>query len=281
MNNYEKKAVFNFALNIFLVLIITILLSFFIDIYVDSLNVKVVIYSLLIVTFFFVSYFLAKYFLNPMFETKRVLEILLKDTLHELNIPLSVIEANLQMLRRGELDEKKVKRFRRIELACRDLERLYKDMDYYIKREVRRDIKEEFDLLSTLKVEIEKFAFESAPIKIITPLSETIYADKQGFRKVLSNLLSNAIKYNKNSNSIFIEYKNKRLSIIDSGIGMNEAEVFKIFDRYYQEDSSKEGFGIGLSIVKAYCDEQKIFINISSKKNEGTVVSLDLKNIIV
>lgn len=41
----------------------------------------------------------------------------------------------------------------------------------------------------------------------------------------------------------------------------------------------KKGAGIGLSIVKAYCDEEKIFINIYSKKDIGTKVTLDLKNI--
>ena len=281
MNSYEKRLTLNFALNIFLLLIIAVLLSFFIDIYISDINVKVVFYTLLIGLFLFVSIFLAKYFLTPMFETKRLLELLLKDTLHELNIPLSVIQANLQMLRRGELDQKRLKRIHRIELAGEDLKRLYRDMDYYIKKEVRSDVREEFLLENLIETEIEKFQFEKETIEYQAEQSVTLKADRYGFSRVISNLLSNAIKYNKDINPIVIEYKDKRLSIKDSGIGMNESEVFKIFDRYYQEDSTKDGFGIGLSIVKAYCDEQKIFINISSKLGIGTTVSLDLKEIVI
>jgi signal transduction histidine kinase len=243
---------------------------------------KFSIYLILFIAFGFVCYFLAKHFLTPLAKTKFLLELLLKDTLHELNIPLSVIQANLQMLKRGELDVKRLKRFSRIELACDDLKRLYKDMDYYIKREVRQDIDEIFDLKELIEQEIEKFKEQKTKIILVfdNDKNDKFYADKHGFQKVFTNILSNALKYNKENNDIVIKYKDKRLSIADSGIGMSEQEVFRIFDRYYRLDSEKEGYGIGLSIVKAYCDEKKIFINIISKPQIGTKVTLDLKNIL-
>jgi len=107
-----------------------------------------------------------------------------------------------------------------------------------------------------------------------------LFADKHGFAKVISNLLSNAMKYNHDNADIHIYQKENQLIIKDDGVGMSEAELFLVFDRYYQVDSSKDGHGIGLSIVKAYCDDFKILMSIRSKKGEGTMVTLDISNLI-
>lgn len=262
----------------FLLVLIAMLLHFLVQVHVPSFQIRIFLYILLSIAFFFVSFLVAKHFLRPMFQTKRILELLIKDTLHELNIPLSVIQANLQMLRNAQTDSKKLKRYSRIELACDDLKRLYQDLDYYIKREVMYDLVENFNLLSFIQNEVEKQGFQNFVINI--PQDILLYVDKRGFSKVVGNLLSNAVKYNKDNNAIIIEFKDSRLSFEDKGIGMSEAEVFKVFDRYYQANDENKGYGIGLSIVKAFCDEQKIYINISSKLNVGTTISLDLKNIL-
>ena len=51
-----------------------------------------------------------------------------------------------------------------------------------------------------------------------------------------------------------------------------------IFEKYFQEDSSKDGFGLGLSIVKEFCDKNKIAIKINTT-DDGNIFCLDLKNI--
>lgn len=185
------------------------------------------------------------------------------------------------MLHLGEKNDKKIKRLQRIGTACVDLDRLYNDMDYYIKREVKLDLKEDFDIKEVVDQEIEKVNAQDLHVKIESCVhSLHVKADKHGFSKILSNLLDNAIKYTKDDKNIEIELKNAKLTITDNGIGMDQSELFKVFDRYYQSNSEKKGSGIGLSIVKAYCDEEKIFININSKKGNGTKVTLDLKNIL-
>lgn len=278
MNKFEKKNTFVFTFNIFLLILIGILLAFLIHVHIDSLHVKIFSYFLLCLILVFITFLVAQHFLQPMFRTKRILELLIKDTLHELNIPLSVIGANLQMLKRGELDPKRIKRFHRINLACEDLKRLYQDLDYYIKREVMYDLVEDFDLLSFIELEVQKQDFQNFVLHIDEEI--ILHVDKRGFSKVIGNLLSNAIKYNKDNNDIIIEFKDNRLSIQDNGIGMSETQVFQVFDRYYQANKSNAGYGIGLSIVKAFCDEQKIYLNISSKLGVGTTITLDLKNIL-
>ncbi|MDB2405638.1 ATP-binding protein, partial [Arcobacteraceae bacterium] len=103
--------------------------------------------------------------------------------------------------------------------------------------------------------------------------------DKNGFEKTLDNLISNAIKYNKPDGTITISIDNGILQVEDTGIGIDTKNLFHIFDKYYQENSLSTGIGLGLNMVKAYCDKYKINIKIDSKLDEGTVFHLDLKGV--
>jgi len=67
--------------------------------------------------------------------------------------------------------------------------------------------------------------------------------------------------------------------IIDEGIGMDETQLLRVYERYYQSDNKQEGEGIGLALVKAYCDDEGIEIQIQSEKGIGTSVSLNLEKV--
>jgi signal transduction histidine kinase len=232
---------------------------------------------ILLVTSLLIGYLIVSYTLSSLFKTNRFLDILLKDTLHELNIPLSVINANLQMLQADEQDVKKLKRLERIELASKDLYALYKEVDYYIKKEIQEDVREKFYLDELVKTVVQKQKEMANGVDIFyNVLHVELFADKHGLAKVISNLVHNALKYNQNHNPLHIFQEEDTLIIKDQGIGMSEAELFLAFNRYYQVDTTKEGYGIGLSLVKAYCDEFKIAMRINSQKNVGTEVILDI-----
>jgi len=109
----------------------------------------------------------------------------------------------------------------------------------------------------------------------LTPIMIT--ADKSGFEKIIDNLLSNALKYNKKGGFVRFYIADKKLFIQDSGQGIDSKNLFIIFDKSYQENPSTKGFGIGLSIVKSYCDKEKIDIKIETKKGEGTTIMIDLQ----
>ena len=236
---------------------------------------------ILLTTSIIIGYLIVSYTLSSLFKTNRFLDILLKDTLHELNIPLSVINANLQMLQADEEDIKKLKRLGRIELASKDLYALYKEVDYYIKKEIQEDVRESFyldDLIASVVQKQKEMADGVAILYDVLHLE--LFADKHGFAKVVSNLVHNALKYNQNHQPIHVYQEGNTLIIKDQGVGMSEAELFLAFDRYYQADTSKEGYGIGLSLVKAYCDEFKIVMRINSQKNIGTEVLLDIAHLL-
>ncbi len=219
-------------------------------------------------------------FLNPIFQTNKFLDRLLKDTLHELNIPVATIKANAQMIKLSPNSPKNMKRIDRIEKATDDLLILYKGMDYYIKSEIKQVNKEKFNLKEVCQASIKKFEEISSSIKIKSDLEEVfVVADKIGFCKILDNLILNAIKYNKPGGYVKVILKEDYLIVEDNGIGMSSSEVFRIFDRHYQANHNQSGYGIGLSIVKSYCDKERIYINIDSQKEVGSKFKLNLKNI--
>ncbi len=222
------------------------------------------------------GYILSKVALEPLFITNDLLDKLLKDTLHELNIPLSTIFANVSMLKRKEADPKKVTRLARIEKAAENLGELYEDLDYFIKKEIGTVERERFALDDIVRRSIQKMDDIKGDISIqYQPNGLRVTADRRGCQKCVDNLLSNAIKYNKPDGSVEIFAEEGWLVVRDSGIGMDETTLFHIFDRYYQSDLSASGYGIGLHIVKTFCDEHGIEIKITSKPGEGTTFRLD------
>lgn len=226
------------------------------------------------------GYIIATHLLAPKVQLDENLSHLSSEILHELNIPLSTIKANTTLLKKRMEDEKSLQRIERIDASSVRLERLYKELVYSIKKEIHPIEKEIFSLSTLLEERIEVFqAFGRHHFSLET-IDKTLCADKIGFEKMIDNLFMNAMKYSDKNSIIEISVDGDILSISDSGIGMDETQLLRVYERYYQGDSKKEGEGIGLAFVKAYCDEEDIAVQIYSKKDMGTKVSLDLFKIL-
>ena len=105
-------------------------------------------------------------------------------------------------------------------------------------------------------------------------------ADKNKLMQVVLNLLDNAVKFTAERGEIIVEaaYKNENdieVSIKDNGIGIPADKIPKIFDRFYQIDSSTTrrygGLGIGLALCKNIIDMHKGVITVASEENKGSV----------
>ena len=245
----------------------------------SEIDFMVTVFLLLSLSFSF-GYVLNAYILSQKFQIDENLLHLTKEILHELNIPLSTIQANSRLLKRTLKDnEKGLKRLERIDDSSKRLERLYMELIYSIKKEIHTIEKEpvELEFLIKERSDICKLQKRNPFILNIEPLS--IYVDRIGFEKMLDNILINAMKYSSKDIPIVIELKENILSIEDRGVGMDELELITIYERYYQSDHNVSGEGIGLALVKAYCDDEKIRIDISSQKGEGTKVIFDLSSV--
>jgi signal transduction histidine kinase len=108
----------------------------------------------------------------------------------------------------------------------------------------------------------------------------SINVDPSKIRQVISNLVSNAIKFS-NSGEIQITLQRKTKDILcsvhDSGIGISEKNLTRIFDKFFQATSGSKGSGIGLTIAKAWVEAHggKIWAE-SAGEGEGTTFHFSL-----
>ena len=219
--------------------------------------------------------------LKPLFKSDEKLQQSIKETIHELNIPVSTIKMNTQLLQKSISDEKSLKRLERIEQASNNLLKLYENMEYDIKKEIDRIENQEFYLDEIISKSCDKVDDIRKNIIItITVPNIKLFTDINGFEKIIDNLIFNAIKHNiKDNPKIDINYKDNILSIYNTGEKIDTKNLFIVFDKYFQEDSSKDGFGLGLAMVKEFCDKNKIIINIDTLET-GNKFNLNLKNIL-
>jgi len=222
------------------------------------------------------GYILTALIFAPKQQIEDTLTMITNDIIHELNIPLSTIEANTSMLHKSLTDEKSLKRLKRIDDASMRLKRLYDELVYSIKKEMHEIEKECFDVKKVVEERVSFFKEQKRNPFALEVTSYEIKADKIGFEQMLDNILSNAMKYSTKDSLISLSLHEGTLSIKDQGIGMSTTELLRIHERYFKGDESSQGEGIGLALVKTYCDGENIGIDIQSEKNVGTRVSLDL-----
>lgn len=220
-----------------------------------------------------VSYFLVKIALKP-FESKiKTLNAFIKDFTHEINTPLSVILLSIEQLEKQykNLDSTK---FVRMKLAAKTLSQTYSDLIFYTFPDTISSEEENIVMKEAITERLEYFKlfFEQKKLSVSVNLKDgsTLFANKSKINKMLDNLISNAIKYNKKGGSIEISLKERTLSIKDSGCGIDEANLKKIFERYARFNDDQGGFGIGLSLVQSICKEYRINITCHSKLHEGS-----------
>lgn len=242
----------------------------------DLFFIRLKVLFVALVSFFIialVSYFLVKIALKP-FESKiKTLNAFIKDFTHEINTPLSVILLSIEQLEKQykSLDSTK---FVRMKLAAKTLSQTYSDLIFYTFPDTISREEENIVMKEALMERLEYFKlfFEQKKLTLSVNLKDNsiILANKSKINKMLDNLISNAIKYNKKGGNIEISLKERTLSIKDSGCGIDEANLNKIFERYARFNEDQGGFGIGLSLVQSICKEYHINITCHSKLHEGS-----------
>ena len=146
---------------------------------------------------------------------------------------------------------------------------------------------EKFDIIPDLQNMVKEFKSLSDDKGLTLKFSHSdeeafITADRYTVNQVFQNLINNAIKYTlKGYVEVYIKnLKNDKvkIEIRDSGIGMSEEYIQKMFTPFSQEDTGYkrefEGNGLGLALVKKYIELNKAEINVESEKNIGSVFSV-------
>jgi signal transduction histidine kinase len=121
--------------------------------------------------------------------------------------------------------------------------------------------------------------------QVFDPQLDVIVADKQRFKQILFNLLSNAIKFsNKEGGTVTIatwkEGDMAKISVSDTGIGIREEDLGKLFHEFSQVSSNISnqygGTGLGLAITKRLVELHGGRITVESRYNEGSTFTFYL-----
>ncbi|MFA9374700.1 MAG: histidine kinase dimerization/phospho-acceptor domain-containing protein, partial [Poseidonibacter sp.] len=193
MNSKRKDFLISISI-VFTFTLIIILYLHYVLISIFGLNQENFILIIIPLLIFGLGIFLSftSSILSPLFKSDENLQKNIKETLHELNIPVSTIKMNIQLLERKIDDEKSLKRLNRIKEASNNLLKLYDNMEYNIKKEIDKIEKQEVYLDDIIKKSISKFDDIKKDINITVDIENIlILTDINGFEKTLDNLISN------------------------------------------------------------------------------------------
>ena len=212
---------------------------------------------------------------------------------HELRTPIFSIQGYLETLLNGAIDDPKVNKhfLQKANQNTVSLSNLLNDLidiSMIESGEMRMSYRY-FDINIFIQSIVNEFVPMAGEknIKIIfNPAKEglQVFGDKDKIRQVFVNLLQNAIKYtDKGSIEILLDEEKKlvNISIKDTGIGIPEEDLNRIFERFYRVDKARSravgGTGLGLAIVKHIIEAHNSKILVQSKQGEGSTFSFKLK----
>jgi len=203
----------------------------------------------------------------------RILDDYIKDSVHEIKTPLSIISLNVDLYRQKHGESSHLSQ---IKAAAKTLATIYDDMEYMIKKERVPKRKESLDFGAFLRQRVNYFTEVAAlrNIRIEMEIEPDIYLyfTPAQLQRIVDNTLSNAIKYSHEESVVRVglDYEEGviRFWVQDFGIGIKDPS--QIFHRYYREYDVKGGFGIGLAIVKSIIDQEDIRLQVDSVPGEGS-----------
>ena len=213
---------------------------------------------------------------------------------HELKTPLTSISGFAEILKegvpKGDVDKKTITDFS--ETIYDESQRMINLVNDIIKlskldEQSITDTKEELSLREISKEVIE--LLQSSAVKknirlLLTGDSGVINGVQSVIYEMIYNLCDNAIKYNKEGGTVFINIKTDNdphhvtITVKDTGIGIEEGEKERIFERFYRIDKSRSremgGTGLGLSIVKHGAKYHNATVEVESEKGNGTTFTV-------
>lgn len=204
---------------------------------------------------------------------------------HELLTPISILNGRLENILASETlaveHEEKImaslKTLSRLKSIINSLLLISKvENEQYVKKDqivIRQELEDIYEDL-TERISDKRITYENQ-----TQEDFIFLGNQPLIHTLLINIINNAIKYSKNAGKIVISDQLTEvaytLSITDNGIGMENEIVKKAFHRFERENNEEvSGLGLGLAICNSIAKFHHISLAISSKKNEGTKVSI-------
>src|SRR5262245_4566639 len=234
--------------------------------------------------------------LHDMTELRRLESLrreLVANVSHELKTPLSAIKGYAETLRLGAVNdpEHNLHFIQRIEEQTDRLHQLILDILQIARIESGEQAfeLENVSVAEVIRESADQFIETAAAkeVELCTELptdSLAVYADEEGVRTILSNLLDNAIKYSSAGGRVIVRAPSNAvavtLEVTDTGIGIADKDLARIFERFYCVDKARSrelgGTGLGLSIVKHLAQAMGGNVSVESQLGRGSTFRVEL-----
>ena len=220
-------------------------------------------------------------------QAKNSKDEMIANITHEMNTPLTSIKGFADLLvGEGLTEEQRLRAVNIIRAQSERLSSLITETIHY--SEIDNDELPSHDVDFTGLVRDALGAFEpnmrEKNITLHTDIADgvTVFSRYERLLVILNNLVGNAIRYNKEGGeiSVFLGRENgfAKLSVSDTGIGIAEENLDKVFSRFFTVDTSHNGqgggFGLGLAVVRKLCRKAGWTISVESKLGEGTIFTI-------
>lgn len=213
---------------------------------------------------------------------------------HELKTPLSSMKISTEYLQ-SDVNSDPVDRKEMLQIILRNIDRQTRLINDILDLSKIEAGKTELQLAKVEIRELAETSYENIRqlalkknISIILDIQDNlsaVMADREKLIIVLNNLFDNAVKFTPEGGSIILSAKEDKnwieISMKDTGIGMEKEKLEKIFDKFYQVDSSSRrktgGCGLGLSISSGIIQAHESVIHVESEPGKGSTFSFQLK----
>ncbi len=209
---------------------------------------------------------------------------IISDASHELKTPLSVIRTQCDVvLQRSRTVEEYIEAIRTIKISGESMSRLVNDLLSLARLDSGLLLSAEFQKLTLNRcleeaVNAMNVLAEKNNVQINSAFSEniSIMGVKERLTEAFLNIIENAVRYNRPGGSVDIELSGNdnyaEVLIKDTGAGIKEDDLKRIFKRFYRADPSRTtgGTGLGLSIAKAIVEAHDGTIKAESRIGEGS-----------
>ncbi len=215
---------------------------------------------------------------------------------HELRTPVNGILGNTNMLIEQEQDADKLKLLNTIKRSCQDMNELINSVLDFSKLEAGKFTLEnrEFDFRQMIddirNIHMPEITEKGLNyyVNVSPDIPEKVIGDELRIKQIINNLLSNACKFThvgKISLECLVTAREKNrielfCMVVDTGIGIDAADMDKLFKSYSQVDASVSrkygGTGLGLNIAKQLVELMGGNISVDSEKNKGTMFSFSI-----
>ena len=231
--------------------------------------------------------------INLLRETDSFRKDFIGNLAHELKTPLFNIQGFILSLLEGGIDDPEINR-KFLSKAEKNIDRmtsLLEDLDSISKIEsgamnIEMETVDIVELSSEIAENLDRKAKDAnVQFKIREEEEFNVLCDPNKIGQVLSNLLVNSINYGVENGKTVVRFydmgDNILIEVADDGIGINEEDLLRIYERFYRVDKSRSrhagGSGLGLSIVKHIVEAHGGNLHVRSTLGTGTTFSFTLQ----